>query len=145
MKFPLGVLLALALAAARTGAEEPARLFVFTTVAPTEERGWVAHYDAGYSERADAAVAENGFEQRVGVQGRLGHGLTLLGRVGLVLDEGRNTGGTGEAELLKDVANWDGVRTSLGGGVRRLSDLLAQSDHTSVLLGASARVRARWR
>jgi hypothetical protein len=119
MKLPLSALLILSLAAAHTGAEEAARPFVFTTVAPTEERGWVAHYDAGYSERADATVAENGFEQRVGVQGRLGHGLTLLGRVGLVLDEGRNTGGTGEAELLKDVANWDGVRTSLGGGVRR--------------------------
>jgi hypothetical protein len=36
-----------------------------------------------------------------------------------VLDVGRSTGGTGESEVLKDVANWDGVRTSLGGGVRR--------------------------
>src|SRR6185436_5608081 len=119
MKLPLSLLLALSLAAARAGAEEPGRPFLFTTVAPTEERGWVAHYDAGYSERADATVSENGFEQRVGVQGRLGHGLTLLGRVGLVLDEGRNTGGTGEAELLKDVASWHGVRTAAGGGVRR--------------------------
>jgi len=56
MKLPLSLLLALSLAAARGGAEEPARPFLFTTVAPTEERGWVAHYDAGYSERADATV-----------------------------------------------------------------------------------------
>jgi hypothetical protein len=119
MKLAPAAVLALSLVTARAGASEPPRPFLFTTVAPIEERGWVAHYDAGYSERADASVSENGFEQRVGVQGRLGHGLTLLGRVGLVVDEGRNAGGTGEAEVLKDVASWDGVRTSLGGGVRR--------------------------
>jgi hypothetical protein len=118
MKTP-SALLILSLAATTAGAAEPALPFVFTTVAPTEERGWVAHYDAGYSERADATVAENGFEQRVGVQGRLGHGLTLLGRVGLVLEGDRDTGGTGEAELLKDLAAWHGVRFAAGGGARR--------------------------
>jgi hypothetical protein len=78
MKPSLAALLVLLLDAARAGASEPPRPFLFTTVAPIEERGWVAHYDAGYSERADATVSENGFEQRLGVQGRLGHGLTLL-------------------------------------------------------------------
>jgi hypothetical protein len=112
-------LLILSLAVAPAGAAEPARPFVFTTIAPAEVRGWIAHYDAGYAGRADATVAENGLEQRLGVQGRLGHGLTLLGRVGIVLDRERNAGGTGETEVLKDVSAWHGVRLAAGGGVRR--------------------------
>lgn len=143
MKLALAALLSLSLGAGRAGASEPTRPFLFTTVAPSEERGWVGHYDAGYSERTDATVSENGFEQRVGVQGRLGHGLTLLGRVGLVLDEGRNTGGTGEAEILKDVASWHGVRTAAGGGVRReaagVTVLLAR-----VAVGKTFRTSALW-
>ena len=85
------------------------RPFVFTvTTSPfgsasdSDTRPWTAYYDSGYGQRTGEPFGYDGVEQRFGVQGRLGAGLTLLGHVGLGIGEDA-TRSSQQAELLKDM------------------------------------------
>ena len=104
--------------------EQPFRPFVFTvttTQVPGSER-WSVHYDAGYAERTATPFGYGGVEQRVGVQGALGSGFTVLGQLGLGLDtgNGQSTSIMQEAEILKDLLGPSrGLQLATGLGVRR--------------------------
>jgi len=110
---------------------EPARPFLFTiTTARPPDGQWTAHYDPGYADRTDVPFGYDGFEQRIGVQGSLGHGLTLLGQVGLGVAGEAGTQSSQEAELLKDLLGQTrGLRLAVGLGVRR------EWEGTTALLG----------
>jgi hypothetical protein len=110
---------------------EPARPFLFTiTTAQPPDVRWTAHYDPGYAERTDAPFGYDGFEQRIGLQGSLGHGFTLLGQVGLGVAGDAGTQSTQEAELLKDLlGEARGLRLAVGLGMRR------EWEGTTALLG----------
>jgi hypothetical protein len=108
------------------------RPFLFTVTpssAQSKER-WTVHYDAGYADRTGQSFCYDGMEQRVGVQGALGHGWTLLGEAGLGLKTSAATRTTQEVELLKDLrAPASGPRLAVGLGLRR------EWEGSSVLLG----------
>lgn len=110
---------------------EPARPFLFTTTTDRPADGrWTAYYATGYAERADVPFGYGGLEQRIGMQGALGHGFTLLGEVGLGLAGGTGTQSTQEAELLKDLlGEARGLRLAVGLGMRR------EWEGTKALLG----------
>jgi hypothetical protein len=133
-------LLVLALLAAAP-AQAQVQPFVFTlTTLPDAGGGRVGvRYDAGYAEQTAPAFGYDGLEQRIGAQGSLGAGFTLLGQVGLGIGGEQGSGSTLEAELLKDfLGRSSRLRLAAGGGVRREWDgeptLLAR-----VLLGHSGR------
>ena len=85
----------------------------------SDSRRSTAYYDAGYAERTGEPFGYDGVEQRFGFQGRLGHGLTVVARVGLGLDA-QATRSTQEAEILKDVLGPSSrVQLALGVGGRR--------------------------
>ncbi|HEX6736962.1 MAG TPA: hypothetical protein VF310_01690 [Vicinamibacteria bacterium] len=111
--------LLLAAAPAALGQSRP---FLFT-VTPSSEgapQRWTVHYDAGYAERTTAPVSYDGMEQRIGVQGALGRGFTLIGQAGLGLGNGSASRTTEEVELLKDVTGRErGLRLAVGLGLRR--------------------------
>ena len=114
-------------------AEAQVRPFVFTvTTAPTQgSERWTVQYQAGYSERAAPAFANDGLEQRVGVQGDLGAGFTLLGSFGVAsLDAQAATSTTQDAEVLKDLFGPErSFRVAAGAGLRR------EWEGTTTLLG----------
>ena len=107
-------------------AEAQDRPFVFTVTTGSSSvatepdgRSWTAYYDAGYGERTATPIASDGVEQRFGVQGRLGAGLTLLGHVGLGFGD-VDTRSSQQAEVLKDVLSpGSRVRFAIGVGARR--------------------------
>jgi hypothetical protein len=107
-------------------AEAQDRPFVFTVTTGTygsaslpDARAWTAYYDSGYGERTDGPFGYDGVEQRFGVQGRLGAGLTLLGHVGLGIGDDA-TRNSQQAEVLKDVlGSTSPVRLAVGVGARR--------------------------
>jgi hypothetical protein len=115
--------LALALLAAGAGpaaAQGWPFMFTVTTESGGPETSWTAHYEGGYAERAPDPFAFDGMEHRLGVQGRLGHGLTLRGQAGLGIADDRSARTTEEIEVLKDLrAPTRGVGLALGLGVRR--------------------------
>lgn len=100
------------------------RPFVFTvTTAGTapgpEVRTWTGYYDAGYGERTTGPFGYDGVEQRVGFQGRLGTGLSVLGHVAFGIGD-VETRSSQEAELLKDVlGSGSRLRLAVGVGARR--------------------------
>jgi hypothetical protein len=126
--FGRDVALALLLLVSLLSAAEPAgaqvRPFVFTvtTSSTTSEPGrhaWAAYYDAGYGERATEPFGYDGLEQRVGLQGRLGRGFTLLGHAAFGMGD-EATRASQEAELLKDLLGpASSLRLALGLGARR--------------------------
>ena len=107
-------------------AEAQDRPFVFSVATgppglPSDpaRRSWTAYYDAGYGERTAEPIGYDGVEQRFGVQGRLGAGLTLLGHVGLGIGDAA-TRSSQQAELLKDVlGSTSSLRLAVGVGARR--------------------------
>jgi hypothetical protein len=119
LSFLVGLLLA-----GSVGAED--RPFVFTvTTSPSgsasgsDARPWTAYYDSGYGERTGQPFGYDGVEQRIGVQGRLGAGLTLLGHVGLGIGDDA-TRSSQQGELLKDMLrSTSRVRLAVGVGARR--------------------------
>ncbi len=124
-----GLLVVAATASAQT------RPFVFSVVtSPAEDRSgagraWTAFYGAGYAERTAEPFGYDGVEQRVGVQGRLGRRLTLVGAVGLGAS-GEATRSSQEAEMLVDVLGpASRLRVAVGAGGRR------EWTGTSVALG----------
>ncbi len=114
-------------------AEAQVRPFVFTvTTAPTQgSERWTVQYEAGYAERTAAPFGADGLQQRMAVQGELGGGFTLLGRLGV--DNGNDqpaTGTTQEAEILKDLLGpHRGLRLAGGVGMRH------EWEGTTTLLG----------
>jgi hypothetical protein len=129
-----GVFAALLLAMALP-AEAQVRPFVFTvtTAAPSETERWTVQYDAGYAERTAAPFGYDGVEQRVGIQGSLGAGFTVLGQFGLGVAGETVSHSTQEAELLKDfLGRSRGVQVAGGLGLRR------EWEGTTVLLGRVA-------
>jgi hypothetical protein len=114
-------------------------LFTVTTIPPkSAEERWVARYDAGYAERTAEPFGFDGVEQRVGVQGSLPRGFTLLGHVGLGVTNGARTGNSGthtnqEIEVLKDLHDArHGVGVTVGLG------LAHEWEGATVLLGRVA-------
>jgi hypothetical protein len=107
-------------------AEAQDRPFVFTVTTSAQgsgpshdSRAWTAYYDSGYGERSGEPIGYDGIEQRLGVQGRLGAGFTLLGHVGLGIGDVA-TRSTQHAEVLKDVLGTASrVRLAIGVGARR--------------------------
>jgi hypothetical protein len=84
-----------------------------------DDRAWTAYYDSGYGEQSGEPFGYDGVEQRLGVQGRLGAGFTLLGHVGLGIGDVA-TRSTQQAEVLKDVLGATSrVRLAFGVGARR--------------------------
>jgi hypothetical protein len=117
------------------GAEAQLRPFVFTvtTGVPSESERWTVQYDTGYADRTAGPFGYDGLEQRVGVQGSLGAGLTVLGAFGLGVAGQGGTNDTQQAELLKDILGPTRVVQLSGGmGVRR------EWQGTTVLLGRVA-------
>lgn len=95
-------------------------IFTVTTAAPAEpgER-WTLRYDAGYAKRTTDPLGFDGMEQDVSFQGALGHGITLLGQMGVGLD-GQATSTSQQIEVLKDVRPASrGLALALGVGIRR--------------------------
>jgi hypothetical protein len=117
------ILAGVLLAGSATAEQRP---FVFTVTTnafgPTsdsEARPWTAYYDSGYGQRTSEPLGFDGVEQRFGVQGRLGAGLTLVGHVGLGIGH-EATRSSQQAELLKDVlGSTSTVRLAVGVGARR--------------------------
>lgn len=109
------------------------RPFVFTvTTAPTQgNEGWTVQYEAGYAERTAAPFGAEGLEHRVAVQGDLGAGFTVLGRLGIAdATDQATTGATQEGEILKDLLGAHrGLRLATGVGARH------EWDGTTALLG----------
>jgi hypothetical protein len=111
-------------------AQSPTFLFTVTPSSTDGPRRWRVHYDAGYAERTTDPLGYDGMEQRVGVQGALGRGFTLIGQAGLGLGEASRSRTTQEVELLKDVAgSGRGLRLAVGLGLRR------EWEGTTVALG----------
>jgi hypothetical protein len=102
------------------------RPFVFTVTtsdpaaaAGGEVRRWSAYYDAGYAERTAETFGYDGVEQRIGLQGRLGAGFTVLGHVALGIGADA-TRSTQQAEVLKDVLTpSSSLHLAIGLGARR--------------------------
>jgi hypothetical protein len=119
--------------AATTEAQAPpVRSFVFTVTPGSSglSERWAVHYDAGYADRTAAPFGYDGVEQRVGVQGDLGSGFTVLGQVGLGVSDGRTTSTNQEAELLKSLrAPARAFQVAAGLGLRR------EWEGTTTLLG----------
>lgn len=119
----LGAFFGAALVGTRAEAQvPPARSFIFT-VTPTDAAGserWAVHYDAGYAERTATPFGYGGVEQRVGFQGALGSGFTVLGQVGWGVTDGQTTRSTQEAEVLKSVFGLSrSLQIAAGFGLRR--------------------------
>lgn len=105
-------------------------LFTVTPAAGTASERWVVHYDTGYGERTAAPIGYDGLEQRVGVQGDLGAGLTVLAQLGLGVAREQSSRTTQEAEVLKRLrAPTRGLQIAAGTGLRR------EWEGTTVLLG----------
>jgi len=107
------------------------RPFVFsvTTAPPSTSDRWTAQYDVGTADRTADPFGYDGLEQRARIQGALGAGFTVIGEVGLGIDE-QNTNTTQQIEALKDVLGTGRTLQLAGGlGVRR------EWEGTSVLLG----------
>jgi len=103
-------------------AEAQARPFVFsvTTTTAGSAEDWTAHYDVGFAEHTADPFGYEGLEQRVGIQGSLGAGFTLLGHLGLGVGQTTGTSSTQEAEVLKDIVVYpSGLRLAAGLGMRR--------------------------
>jgi hypothetical protein len=70
------------------------RPFLFSISTPrSDEQHVTVHVDAGFGERPFDLVGGDRPEQRFGVQASLGNGLTVLGRVGISMDQGGTHGG----------------------------------------------------
>ena len=125
-------LLVALLVAVAVPAEAQVRPFAFTvtTAAPSETERWTLQYDTGYAERSAAPFGYDGLEQRVGVQGSLGAGFTVLGQFGLGVAGEGVTRSTQEAEVLKDILGASRTLQLAGGvGLRR------EWEGATVLLG----------
>lgn len=109
-------------AAASLPAAAQARPFVFTvtTDAPSQRERWTVHSETAYADRTQGPFGYDGLEQRVGIQGSLGHGFTVLGQLGLGVAGESSTNSTQEGEILKDVFGpRHGLRLAGGVGLRR--------------------------
>ncbi len=99
------------------------RPFLFTvTTSGAEAPGLNFHYDIGVGSRDFVFETTSGVEQRVGVQSSLGHGLTILGSAGFVMDDEETIhSGSQSIEGLVDVLQGMERKTRLavGGGVLR--------------------------
>lgn len=99
------------------------RPFQFTITAPTSARPWFLHYDLGYADRATEAVALDGVEQTVGVEGPLPWGFRMLGRVALGFEDGNEDEYAWHVELLHNLigstADPEAFHLAFGAGVRR--------------------------
>jgi hypothetical protein len=100
------------------------RPFVFTVTTSAaasrpDSRSWAAYYDSGYGERTADPFGYDGVEQRLGFQGHLGTGVTLLGHIAFGIG-GDATRSSQEAEVLKDVlGSRSRTRLAVGFGARR--------------------------
>jgi hypothetical protein len=97
------------------------RPFLFSvTTSGAESPGLNFHYDVGVGSRDFVFEANSGVEQRVGVQSSLGHGLTILGSAGFVMDD-EETVHTGSQSIEGLVDVLQGIerktRLAIGGGV----------------------------
>lgn len=80
------------------------RPFLFSISTPrSDEQHVTVHVDAGFGERPFDLVGGDRPEQCFGVQASLGNGLTVLGRVGISIDQG-DTRTSQQGELLYNVA-----------------------------------------
>jgi hypothetical protein len=116
---PILAILLVALAPAPTQAQGQPFVFNVTTGsgdADSSTGRWLARYDAGYAEQSAERFGYDGFEQRLGVQGKLGAGLTVLGQMGFGMAADGRTASTQEGELLKDVLP-PSSRLRLAGGL----------------------------
>ena len=113
--------------------EEPAlvRPFLFSvSTAPSATSRWAVFTESAIGGGTSAPSAYDGLEQYLGVQGSLGHGLTLLGQFGM-RDSGITAAqGVQQGELLKDLCrgNSSGC-VAVGLGARR------EWDRTTTFLG----------
>lgn len=98
------------------------RPFLFTVATdPAADGQWVLYSDTGYGERGQDPARTDGWQQYVGAQGRVGWGLTVLGRLGFGTKEDGGVGNLEEAEVLKDVLT-GAAPLSAGVGARRELD-----------------------
>jgi hypothetical protein len=101
---PILAILLVALAPAATQAQaQPFVLNVTTGSSDADNSTGRSRYDAGYAEQAGERFGYDGFEQRLGVQGKLGAGLTVLGQIGFGTAADGRTASTQEGEILKDI------------------------------------------
>jgi hypothetical protein len=121
---PLQLLVVCLLLAGPAWAQDRPFLFNVTTGPSSsgfgpETRAWTAYYDAGYGERTTTPTGYDGVEQRFGVQGRLGKGITFLAHVALGTDQS-TTRSSQQAEVLKELlGEGPGFRIAAGLGARR--------------------------
>ncbi|HET6899920.1 MAG TPA: hypothetical protein VFK70_16305 [Vicinamibacteria bacterium] len=128
----LSILLS-AVGATSVFAQAQAFIYTVTTSAPgpSQER-WNVRYDAGYGNDSTDPLGFDGMEQGVTFQGRLRHGFTVRGHVGLGLDS-QSTSSSQEVEVLKDLRSASrGIGLSAGLGMRR------EWEGTGVLFGRLA-------
>jgi hypothetical protein len=120
---PFLAILFVTLTPAQTQAQGQPFVFNVTTGsgdADSSTGRWLARYDAGYAEQSAEQFGYDGFEQRLGVQGKLGAGLTVLGQMGFGMAADGRTASTQEGELLKDVLPASSrLRVAGGLGMRR--------------------------
>jgi hypothetical protein len=110
------------------------RPFLFSVSTPrTEDAHVTVHVDAGFGERPFDLVEGERPEQRFGVQASLGHGLTVLGRVGIAMDDG-DARTSQQGELLYSVVRSPANQGSVAVGVGMRHEV----DGVNVLLGRVA-------
>jgi hypothetical protein len=125
------------LASQHAAAQDRPFVFSVTTAQETGKPQVLVDYDVGVGEHTFHSDAENGPEQRIGVQASLGR-WTLLGRVGMTSAAGEyRASQQGEALFSLLTQRSNGVAFAAGGGLLREADgidvalvrLVAGSDH----------------
>lgn len=95
----------------------------FTVAPPTNDLPWFFHYDVGYADRATEALANDGVEQAVGVDGPLPFGFRARGRLAVGFQDQADTHVAWDAELLRtligDASDSNAFHLALGAGTRR--------------------------
>jgi len=108
---------------AASSAEAQVRPFVYsiatgTADADSDGRRTTAYYDTGYADTTSGPTAYDGLEQRIGFQGSLGRGATVVAHVAFGLDA-QATRTSEDVELLQDLLSSPRFHLAIGGGGRR--------------------------
>jgi len=106
-----------------SSAEAQVRPFAYSIATGTgdadrEGRRATAYFDTGYTDRTSEPLGYDGLEQRIGFQGRLGKGLTVVAHVAFGLDA-QATRASEDAELLQDLLSSSRFHLAIGAGGRR--------------------------
>src|SRR5262245_16519537 len=123
MSSRFAILLGMCVCIARTGlAQERPFVFSLTTAADTSKAQMLVDYGVGVGEHTFHPDAENGPEQRIGLQASLGR-WTVLGQFGVASASG-NYQTSQQGELLYSFLTQraQGVTFSLGGGLLHEAD-----------------------